>query len=387
MIIIAWLAQAALAQGLSFPAALGDQVYFSPTSYVDHDGSDWACEMATSSGHAGSDFGVGGFASMDAVRTVAAAAPGVVLATHDGEHDRCVDAACVGGGGFGNYVYVLHDDGTTALYGSLAKFSVRVAVGDQITCGQALGAVGSSGASNGPHLHFELRGADGAVIDPYGGPCSHSPSMWLGQVGPDVVPELGCFDVRTCSPLALLECGAHVVGNTGGLRASSETTDYGCADLTYSGPEMSWGFLTEQDEPVAVQLTGLQDDLDVFVVDTVACDGTDCRAASVASGSVSDVLVFNAEADRDYVIVVDGWNGASSSFTLDVVCEGAPAVPPNEKPPPPPPAAAPGDPVVLPQPSHTRPGCGCLTGAFSPGFAGALLALTLLRRRRGDRVR
>ena len=56
----------------------------------------------------------------------------------------------------GNYVLVEGEPGF-ALYGHLRKGSVRVAAGDVVETGQPLGAVGNSGNSSMPHLHFQLQ--------------------------------------------------------------------------------------------------------------------------------------------------------------------------------------------------------------------------------------
>lgn len=60
-------------------------------------------------------------------------------------------------GGYGKYVVVAHSNGTQTLYGHLD--SVAVKEGDVMASGQLLGTVGSTGRSTGPHLHFEVRGA------------------------------------------------------------------------------------------------------------------------------------------------------------------------------------------------------------------------------------
>lgn len=66
-------------------------------------------------------------------------------------------------GAAGNLVEVRHGDGTSTSYAHLQ--SRRVAVGEKVAAGQVLGAVGSTGRSTGPHLHFTVERA-GDTIDP-----------------------------------------------------------------------------------------------------------------------------------------------------------------------------------------------------------------------------
>lgn len=54
----------------------------------------------------------------------------------------------------GTYVTIRHGDKTTSLYAHLS--SVRVAAGDRVRAGQEIGAVGLTGRTFGPHLHFEI---------------------------------------------------------------------------------------------------------------------------------------------------------------------------------------------------------------------------------------
>lgn len=66
-------------------------------------------------------------------------------------------------GNYGNLVRVRHTDGFETRYAHLSHIDVRV--GDSVAPGQAIGKVGSTGLSDGPHLHFELRRHDEA-LDP-----------------------------------------------------------------------------------------------------------------------------------------------------------------------------------------------------------------------------
>ena len=66
-------------------------------------------------------------------------------------------------GGYGRMVEIDHGNGLSTRYGHLSEIHVRV--GDVIKIGQVIGAVGSTGRSTGPHLHYETR-IDGDAVDP-----------------------------------------------------------------------------------------------------------------------------------------------------------------------------------------------------------------------------
>jgi murein DD-endopeptidase MepM/ murein hydrolase activator NlpD len=66
-------------------------------------------------------------------------------------------------GGYGRMVEIDHGNGLSTRYGHLSEIHVRV--GDSIKIGQVVGAVGSTGRSTGPHLHYETR-IDGDAVDP-----------------------------------------------------------------------------------------------------------------------------------------------------------------------------------------------------------------------------
>jgi murein DD-endopeptidase MepM/ murein hydrolase activator NlpD len=59
------------------------------------------------------------------------------------------------GGGYGNLVVIQHELGYYTLYGHLME--ILVDMDTEIETGQALGKVGTTGITTGPHLHFEIR--------------------------------------------------------------------------------------------------------------------------------------------------------------------------------------------------------------------------------------
>jgi len=63
--------------------------------------------------------------------------------------------------GYGLVVIVDHGDGLSTAYGHLSK--IEVELGRAIKRGDALGRVGSTGRSTGPHLHYEVRMGESAV--------------------------------------------------------------------------------------------------------------------------------------------------------------------------------------------------------------------------------
>jgi|SRR5690625_92914 len=67
------------------------------------------------------------------------------------------------GSGYGYYVVIEHDNGMETRYAHLQEYGTPV--GTEVVAGQQIGKVGSTGASSGPHLHFEIL-INGDWIDP-----------------------------------------------------------------------------------------------------------------------------------------------------------------------------------------------------------------------------
>lgn len=67
-------------------------------------------------------------------------------------------------GGYGNFVVVLHSNGTQSLYSHMLRSAVSA--GQKVTQGQIVGYVGMTGQTTGPHVHFEIRGAVNPFADP-----------------------------------------------------------------------------------------------------------------------------------------------------------------------------------------------------------------------------
>jgi murein DD-endopeptidase MepM/ murein hydrolase activator NlpD len=109
-----------------------------------------SCE-GCSSFHTGVDFTPGAGTPVEAI------ADGVVVSSP------------VADGSWGVHVTIEHNvDGVifTSSYAHMQTGSMNLSMGDTVTRGQVLGLVGSTGQSNGAHLHFVIRDAGGTFINP-----------------------------------------------------------------------------------------------------------------------------------------------------------------------------------------------------------------------------
>lgn len=66
-------------------------------------------------------------------------------------------------GSYGNLLVITHSNGVQTYYGHCSK--LYVSAGTTVTQGQTVAAVGSTGNSTGPHLHFEIR-VNGVAYNP-----------------------------------------------------------------------------------------------------------------------------------------------------------------------------------------------------------------------------
>ena len=75
-------------------------------------------------------------------------------------------------GGYGRLVVVRHAEGLTTYYAHLGAFGEGMRPGLAVKAGEAVGRVGNTGTSTGPHLHFEIRDAADRPLNP---------AMFLGR--------------------------------------------------------------------------------------------------------------------------------------------------------------------------------------------------------------
>jgi len=87
---------------------------------------------------------------------------GIDIAAPRGTTVECAaDGIVVAAGydaGYGNAILVDHGSGITSKYGHLSK--IDVVIGQEVKRGQIIGAVGATGKTTGPHLHYEVHVRD-----------------------------------------------------------------------------------------------------------------------------------------------------------------------------------------------------------------------------------
>jgi murein DD-endopeptidase MepM/ murein hydrolase activator NlpD len=68
-------------------------------------------------------------------------------------------------GGYGKYVRIKHNNGYETAYGHMSAFAKGLESGKRVRQGQVIGFIGSTGASTGPHVHYEIL-VNGRFVDP-----------------------------------------------------------------------------------------------------------------------------------------------------------------------------------------------------------------------------
>lgn len=122
------------------------------------------------------------------------------------------------------------------------------------------------------------------------------------------------------SEQAPLVCDAVVEGSNYGF--VNDVQEWNCVDWLTTGPESVFEFTAPEDGTVDLTLTGLQSDVDLFVSDKVGegCSEEACVAYSGNSNTDDESLSFEATAGTTYMVVVDGYSGNTSNFSLAVAC-------------------------------------------------------------------
>lgn len=134
--------------------------------------SDSFCQGASYDGHKGVDIRLLSLEDINRNVPVIAPAAGTIKAVRDGEEDILMstpqDRDRVKGKECGNGIVITHEGGYETQLCHLKQGSISVQRSDRVEKGDTLGFVGTSGASEFPHVHLSVRN-EGQWLDPVSG--------------------------------------------------------------------------------------------------------------------------------------------------------------------------------------------------------------------------
>lgn len=125
-----------------------------------------------------------------------------------------------------------------------------------------------------------------------------------------------------CGDAVNLQCGQAYNGNNtyGHDDVSLYYCDGNVLNVENNGPEIVHTFTQTTAGPVNISLTNLDANLELFLLRS--CDRGDCMKFSQNSGTANEYITAYLQAGT-YYIVVDGYNGSVSDYTLEVDCNSA----------------------------------------------------------------
>ena len=128
-----------------------------------------------------------------------------------------------------------------------------------------------------------------------------------------------------CSVGFLVACEiGHEAGNNAGAGSTQVVDEYSCnPGLDQSGPELAYIFTPTFDGDVTVTLTGLTEDLNLFLLEddgSDACQPDTCVQSSIEPNTDDESITFSAAEGSTYYLVVDGFEGAIGDYDLTIDC-------------------------------------------------------------------
>ena len=137
------------------------------------------------------------------------------------------------------------------------------------------------------------------------------PAARMPPMKADAQLRTGCGTIS-----AALDCGDAISGTTVG--AVNVMSSYICIpSWNESGPEDVFSLTIQAGGlwSVTATISGMSQDLDIFVLGPSLCDSDVCVAYGDSAATVN-----NADGGATYYVVVDGFSGAASEYDLDVSC-------------------------------------------------------------------
>jgi hypothetical protein len=129
--------------------------------------------------------------------------------------------------------------------------------------------------------------------------------------------------IPQCAPDWTLACGGSDTWWNYGSGSTDLLVDYSCTDWSYEGPEYTYTFVSPVTGDVTIALSNLDADLDVVVLTAGGageCLASACVAFSDQASTIDESVTFAATAGATYYVVVDGFMGAESGYTVTLTC-------------------------------------------------------------------
>ena len=141
----------------------------------------------------------------------------------------------------------------------------------------------------------------------------------------DCAKDPACQNAN-CSAVSVLTCGGADTKSNDAVGSTKKVDAYDCADGKESGEtgsEFAYEFVAECDGDVTATVLKSSPKsgyLDLFILDgSVACSGTKCLAHALM-GTDSASKAWKAVKGQKYYVVVDGFNGYVSDYTVKITC-------------------------------------------------------------------
>jgi hypothetical protein len=132
----------------------------------------------------------------------------------------------------------------------------------------------------------------------------------------DCVSDPAC---PSCIASENISCGSSVEGNNTKDGSTDIINNYSCNAFNYEGNEYAYSFKTDKSQKVAIKFSSKDSSTDIIVISPDIGQDSSCKQAFCLTFGINDVK-FDAEPDREYFIVVDGYNGASGNYKFTVSC-------------------------------------------------------------------
>ncbi len=125
-------------------------------------------------------------------------------------------------------------------------------------------------------------------------------------------------ETANCVPDWYLGCGGSNSWSNNGAGSTDAIDSYTCTTWDESGPEYTYWFYAFESGPVEVSISNFTGDLDILVLEDDGVHG--CSASGICVDAGPDTVTFNAVVGTYYYFVVEGYEGNTSSYDIDVTC-------------------------------------------------------------------